>query len=76
MAATAEHVLPFLLLLGLATRLSALGLLSMTLVIQLLVYPGAYATHGTWAALCLLLVSRGPGSWSLDHLLGRRLIRP
>ena len=59
------------ILLGLATRLSALGLLGMTLVIQLLVYPGAYATHGTWAALLLLLVARGPGVLSLDQLLRR-----
>jgi putative oxidoreductase len=72
MAATAEHVLPLLLLLGLASRLSALGLLGMTAVIQLLVYPGAYATHGTWAALLLLIVARGPGVVSLDHLLARR----
>ena len=71
LAATAEHVLPLLLLLGLATRLSAAGLLGMTLVIQLLVYPGAYATHGTWAALLLLLLARGPGVFSLDHLLLR-----
>jgi putative oxidoreductase len=69
LAATGEHVLPILLLLGLATRLSALGLLGMTLVIQLFVYPGAYATHGTWAALLLLLIARGPGVFSLDHLL-------
>jgi putative oxidoreductase len=67
MAATAEHVLPLFLLLGLATRFSALGLLGMTLVIQVFVYPGAYATHGTWAALLLLLISRGPGMVSLDH---------
>lgn len=72
LAATAEHVLPLLLLLGLASRLSALGLLGMTVVIQLLVYPGAYATHGTWAALLLLLVARGPGVVSLDHWLARR----
>ena len=43
----------------------------MTLVIQLLVYPGAYATHGTWAALLLMLVARGPGVLSLDQLLRR-----
>jgi putative oxidoreductase len=73
LAATAEHVLPLLLLLGLATRLSAAGLLGMTLVIQLLVYPGAYATHGTWAALLLWLMARGPGVVSVDHWLGRRL---
>lgn len=73
LAATAEHVLPVLLLLGLATRLSAAGLLGMTLVIQLLVYPGAYATHGTWAALLLWLMARGAGVVSVDHwLAGRR----
>jgi putative oxidoreductase len=72
MAATAEHLLPLLLLLGLGTRFAALGLLGMTLVIQLFVYPGAYATHGTWAALLLYLVSRGPGLWSLDHWLASR----
>jgi putative oxidoreductase len=72
LAATAEHVLPVLVLLGLATRLSAAGLLGMTLVIQLLVYPGAYGTHGTWAALLLWLMARGPGVVSLDHWLASR----
>lgn len=72
MAAAAEHVLPALLLVGLATRLSALGLLAMTAVIQLFVYPGAYATHGTWAAVLLWLVVRGPGAFSIDHWLARR----
>lgn len=71
LAATGEHVLALALLLGLATRLSAVGLLGMTLVIQWLVYPGAYATHGTWAALLLLLIARGPGLFSLDHVLAR-----
>ncbi len=49
MAALAEHVFPILILLGLATRFSALALLGMTLVIQLFVYPGAYPTHGVTA---------------------------
>jgi len=48
-----------------------LGLLSMTLVIQLLVYPDAYPTHATWAAVLLYLLARGPGVFSLDHLLAR-----
>ena len=73
LAAGAEHVLPLLLLLGLGTRLAALGILGMTLVIQVFVYPGAYATHGTWAALLLYLMARGPGVFSIDHLLMRRL---
>ncbi len=72
MAALAEHVLPLLLLIGLATRLSAFGLLGMTLVIQLFVYPGAYATHGTWAAVLLYLMAGGPGVLSVDHWLARR----
>lgn len=72
LAAAAEHVLPLLLLAGLATRWSALALLAMTLVIQLFVYPGAYATHGTWAALLLLLMVQGPGAVSLDHWIARR----
>ncbi len=72
LAATAEHVLPLLLLVGLGTRLSAAALLGMTAVIQLLVYPGAYPTHGTWAALLLWLMARGPGAFSIDHWLARR----
>lgn len=72
LAALGEHFLPVLLLLGLGTRLAALGLLCMTVVIQLLVYPGAYATHGVWAALLLWLMLRGPGRVSLDHVLARR----
>lgn len=72
LAAIAEHVFPLLLLVGLGTRLSALALLGMTLVIQVLVYPGAYATHGTWGAVLLFLMARGPGAWSVDHWLMHR----
>ncbi|MBA3771373.1 MAG: DoxX family protein [Ramlibacter sp.] len=72
LAAAAEHVFPLLLLSGLATRFSALALLIMTLVIQVLVYPGAYATHATWAAVLLYLLARGPGAFSVDHWLARR----
>lgn len=72
MATTAEHVFPVLLLIGLATRLSALALLGMTLVIQVLVYPGAYPTHGVWAVALLYLMVHGPGALSVDHVLGKR----
>ena len=72
LAATAEHLLPLLILLGLATRFSALALLGMTLVIQCFVYPGAYATHGTWAAVLLYLMVHGPGKLSVDHWLASR----
>lgn len=73
LAAIAEHVFPLLLLLGLGTRLSALALLVMTLVIQVFVYPGAFATHGVWATVLLYLIARGPGMLSLDHLFAPRL---
>lgn len=72
LAATAEHVFPLLLVLGLATRPAAAALLGMTLVIQLFVYPGAWPTHGMWAALLLLLVTRGAGRFSIDHALAAR----
>lgn len=73
LAALGEHVLPVLVLLGLGTRFAALGLLVMTAVIQILVYPGAYPTHGVWAAVLLWLMARGPGRFSLDHLIGQRV---
>ena len=72
LAATAEHLLPVLILIGLATRLSALSLLGMTAVIQIFVYPGAYPSHGVWAAALLYLVAMGPGALSIDHWLARR----
>ena len=64
-----EHRFPLLLLLGLFTRLSALALLGMTLVIQLFVYPNAWPTHLSWAGLLQYLVGRGTGTLSLDRLL-------
>ncbi|AZE59801.1 MULTISPECIES: DoxX family protein [Pseudomonas fluorescens group] len=73
LAAFAEHFFPVLILLGLATRFSALALIGMTLTIQLFVYPDAYPTHGTWIALLLLLLAKGPGSLSIDHWIARRL---
>ena len=72
LAATAEHVFPLLLVLGLATRPAAAALLGMTVVIQLFVYPGAWPTHGMWAALLLLLLARGAGRFSFDHALAAR----
>jgi len=72
LAALAEHVFPVLLVIGLATRFAAIALLIMTLVIQVFVYPHAWPTHGTWAACFLILITRGPGLLSLDHLIARR----
>ena len=75
MAAFGEHFFPALILIGLATRFAALALLGMTMTIQLLVYPDAYPTHGVWATVLLFLVARGPGGFSVDHLIARRTRR-
>jgi putative oxidoreductase len=72
LATWAEHLLPALLVLGLFTRLSALGLFAMTAVIQLFVYPDAWPTHLSWATLALFLAARGGGSLSLDARLAIR----
>jgi putative oxidoreductase len=72
LATIAEHVFPVLLVIGLATRFAALALLIMTLIIEIFVYPEAWPTHGTWAACFLLLMMRGPGPVSFDHLIARR----
>ena len=69
LATYAEHLFPVLLALGLATRLSAAALLGMTAVIQVFVYPAAWPTHLSWAALLVYLVARGGGAWSLDRAL-------
>ena len=70
LATTAEHALPLLMILGLFTRSAALGLIAMTAVIQVFVYPGAWITHGLWISALLALVALGPGRWSLDRRLG------
>jgi putative oxidoreductase len=70
LATSAEHILPILLVLGLFTRVAALGVLGMTAVIQTFVYPSGWPTHLSWAAPMLYLVGRGPGRWSLDHVFG------
>jgi putative oxidoreductase len=71
LSALGEHLFPVLLVLGLATRFAALGLLFMTAVIEIFVYPGAWPIHGVWATCFLLMIARGPGDISLDHLVAR-----
>lgn len=69
LATYSEHLFPILIVLGLATRLSALALLGMTLVIEVFVYPLGWPTHLLWAGLLLYLVRFGAGPVSLDRLL-------
>ena len=73
LATIAEHALSVLLLVGLASRLSALGLILMTAVIQLFVYPDGWPDHILWFGLLLLIVARGPGAISIDHVFWGRL---
>jgi putative oxidoreductase len=71
MSATFELSCSVLIVLGLATRLATLPLLGMTLVIEVFVYPEYWAMHLMWASLLLFLLTKGPGTFSLDHYLGR-----
>lgn len=69
-AASAEHLFPLLLVIGLFTRFAALGLIGMTMVIQIFVYPEAWwGVHMQWVALGLIILAMGPGKLSLDQLL-------
>ncbi len=72
MAVAIELSAPVLLVLGLATRPVALVLLGMTSVIEIFVYPQAWPTHIQWAAMMLVLLCRGAGALSVDHLIHRR----
>jgi len=67
-AVSIELTMPVLLILGLATRPAAFVLLGMTTVIEIFVYPQAWPTHIQWAAMLLVLLCRGGGTWSLDAL--------
>lgn len=72
LATYSEHLFSILLVLGLFTRLSALAFLGMTLVIEVFVYPDAWSTHLSWAAILLVLIAKGGGRFSLDWLIGVR----
>ncbi|MGI3745067.1 MAG: DoxX family protein [Janthinobacterium lividum] len=72
LSAYAEHLFPALLILGLFSRLSALALLGMTLVIEIFVYPDAWPTHLSWIGLLLVIIAKGAGTFSLDRRLGIR----
>jgi putative oxidoreductase len=73
LAALQEHLFSFLLVIGLASRLSALGLLGMTAVIEVFVYPENWPDHLLWTACLLYVVARGPGGLSLDALIRKRI---
>jgi putative oxidoreductase len=70
-SASGEIVFPILLVLGLATRFAAAGILLMTLIIQLVVPDGWLTYHLPWAAMAFALMALGPGALSLDRLIAR-----
>jgi len=68
-----ELTIPILLFLGLATRIATLPLLGMIAVIQTFVYPNAYNDHLVWGSILVLVLTRGPGVFSLDYLIERTM---
>jgi len=70
-----ELVFPVFLFVGLATRLVTLPLLGMVFVIEVFVYPLAWTEHLMWASILVLLLTRGPGVFSLDYLIERRFAK-
>lgn len=69
-AGIGELAFPILIVLGIATRFAALGLLLMTAVIQLTV-PDGWPIHLTWAAMALGIIALGAGKISIDYLLNQ-----
>lgn len=72
LASIQEHLFSVLLVIGLASRLSALGLLAMTAVIEIFVYPENWPDHLLWAGALLYVLARGPGDFSVDALIRRK----
>ncbi|HUF72664.1 MAG TPA: DoxX family protein [Gammaproteobacteria bacterium] len=72
LATALELALPVLLVIGLGTRLATLPLLGMVAVIQLFVFPNAWSDHLMWGAILLFLLTRGPGTFSIDYLIDRK----
>jgi putative oxidoreductase len=75
LSGSGEIIFPILLVLGLATRFAALGLLCMTVIVELTV-PDGWPVHITWAAMALGIMAWGPGRFSIDHLLRHWLQLP
>jgi putative oxidoreductase len=66
----AEFLLPICLVLGFATRFSALALLIMTILTTVYVAPAEFWTaHVYWIAILMVLLSVGPGAISFDALI-------
>ncbi|WP_284617217.1 DoxX family protein [Aquabacterium humicola] len=75
LATAAELAFPVMLVLGLGTRIAALGLFVLNAV-AVISYPEigevGLKDHQHWGLLLLVSLLHGPGALSLDHLIGRR----
>jgi putative oxidoreductase len=65
----AEFILPIMLVLGFASRFAALGLLGLTALMFFIMPEALWTTHVYWAAILMVLISRGPGQISVDHII-------
>jgi len=73
-ATISEHLFSALLVIGLASRLSAGALLGMTTVIEIFVYPDSWPDHLMWASAMIYIILRGPGQVSVDHVIRRKFL--
>ncbi len=73
-ATISEHLFSALLVIGLASRLSAGALLGMTAVIEIFVYPDSWPDHLMWASAMIYVILRGPGLLSVDHLIRKKFL--
>jgi putative oxidoreductase len=73
-ATISEHLFSALLVIGLASRLSAGALFGMTMVIEIFVYPDSWPDHLMWSAALLFIIFRGPGLLSIDHLIRKKML--
>ena len=79
LAACFELGMPVLLVVGLFSRLAAVPLLTMSLVIQFILGANNAAfdnvEHFYWMILLLMIVLKGPGKISIDHLICKKLCK-
>ena len=65
-----EFILPIMLVIGFGMRFAALGLLILTALIQIFVLPDLlWTVHVYWAAILTVLLTRGAGEISIDHII-------
>ncbi len=69
MATAGELILPILLFIGLFTRIGALGLLIMSIVIQFFVPGFENHEHYLWMIILAMLMAQGGNKISLDNWL-------